>query len=53
MSTREKLAKVFFDLSGTSSATGAESLWAEHIKENLFRIDNIPLCVYEEDKGRG
>lgn len=42
----EKLAKVFFDLSDTAWGEMTESVWAEHIKENQFRIDNNPFHAY-------
>lgn len=42
----DKLTKVFFDLSGQDHAPGAESVWAQHVRENEFRIDNSPLHVY-------
>lgn len=43
---KENLAKVFFDLSGQDFGPGAESVWAEYVKDNYFRIDNSPLYVY-------
>lgn len=42
----KKLVKVFFDLLGEKHAPGTESVWAEHVKHNQFRVDNNPLYMY-------
>jgi hypothetical protein len=41
----ENLTKVHVDLSG-SEGVGGESLWAEDLGENLYRIRNVPFHAY-------
>ena len=43
--TEEKLTKVHIDLP-QHWATGGESLWAEELGSDLFRIRNVPFFAY-------
>lgn len=39
------LVKVFFELD-INGGPGSESMWAEPVKDNEFRLDNIPFFAY-------
>lgn len=42
----EGLVKLVFDLPGQDSPMETESLWAEPVGDNLYRLRNVPFYVY-------
>lgn len=45
MNEEERLVKLHIDLPN-HWATGGESLWAESLGNNLYKIDNVPFYAY-------
>lgn len=41
-----KLEKIVFNLPNAWHGQGTETVWAEPIGQNLFRIDNVPFYVF-------
>jgi len=41
----EELVKIVFNLPGNSGAIATESLWAERLSANLYRLRNVPFYL--------
>lgn len=42
----EELVKIFFNLPENSEPVATESLWAEQLGSNLYRLRNVPFYLY-------
>jgi len=46
LNANEELVKLVFKLPANDGPIASESLWAERLGSNLFRVRNVPFYLY-------